>query len=83
MVDIVSAGFEAGIRFGNRIPEDFIAVRLSEELRWMAVASPRYLNANHEFWFQTISRITIASGYGWGMGLSIVGILRRMATIKP
>ncbi|EPM43709.1 LysR family transcriptional regulator [Pseudomonas syringae] len=46
MVDIVSAGFDAGIRFGNTIPEDFIAVRLSEELRWVAVASPRYLNAN-------------------------------------
>jgi len=46
MVDIVSAGFDAGIRFGNTIPEDFIAVRLGEELRWVAVASPRYLNAH-------------------------------------
>lgn len=46
MVDIVSAGFDAGIRFGNTIPEDYIAVRLSEALRWVAVASPRYLNAN-------------------------------------
>lgn len=27
MVDIVSAGFDAGIRFGNTIPDDFIAVR--------------------------------------------------------
>ncbi|OLU16697.1 LysR family transcriptional regulator [Pseudomonas sp. PA1(2017)] len=46
MVDIVAAGFDAGIRFGDRIPEDFIAVRISEELRWVAVASPRYLNSN-------------------------------------
>lgn len=46
MVDIVSAGFDAGVRFGNTIPEDYIAVRLSEDLRWVAVASPRYLNAN-------------------------------------
>lgn len=45
MVDIVSAGFNAGIRFGNTIPEDFIAVRVSEELRWGAVPSPKYLNA--------------------------------------
>ena len=37
MVDIVSAGFDAGIRFGNTIPEDLIAVRLGEELRWVAV----------------------------------------------
>lgn len=45
LVDIVSAGFDASIRFGNTIPEDFIAVRISEELRWVAVASPKYLNA--------------------------------------
>lgn len=46
MLDIVSAGFDAGIRFGDTIPEDYIAVRISEALRWVAVASPRYLNAN-------------------------------------
>ncbi|NAT15200.1 LysR family transcriptional regulator [Pseudomonas syringae pv. actinidifoliorum] len=46
MVDIVSAGFDAGIRFGNTIPEDYIAVRISEELRWVAVASPKYINAS-------------------------------------
>lgn len=45
VVDIFEAGFDAGIRFGNTIPEDLIAVRISEELRWVAVASPRYLNA--------------------------------------
>ncbi|MEX5538529.1 LysR family transcriptional regulator [Pseudomonas syringae] len=44
MVDIVSAGFDAGVRFGDTIPEDFIAVRISDPLRWVAVASPKYLN---------------------------------------
>lgn len=43
MVDIVSAGFDAGIRFGGTVPEDFVAVKLGPELRWVAVASPRYL----------------------------------------
>lgn len=43
MVDIVSAGFDAGIRFGGTVPEDFVAVRLGPDLRWVAVASPRYL----------------------------------------
>ena len=46
MVDIVSAGFDAGIRFGDTILEDFIAARISEDLRWVAVASPRYLNSS-------------------------------------
>lgn len=43
MVDIVSAGFDAGIRFGGTVPEDFVAVKLGPELRWVAVVSPRYL----------------------------------------
>jgi DNA-binding transcriptional LysR family regulator len=43
MVDIVSEGFDAGIRFGNTVPEDLVAVRLGPDLKWVAVASPRYL----------------------------------------
>ncbi|MCA1179587.1 MULTISPECIES: LysR family transcriptional regulator [unclassified Pantoea] len=43
MVDIVSGGFDAGIRFGGTVPEDFVAVKLGHDLRWVAVASPRYL----------------------------------------
>lgn len=43
MVDIISEGFDAGIRFGGTVPEDLVAVRLGKELRWVAVASPRYL----------------------------------------
>lgn len=44
MVDILAAGFDAGIRYGGTIPEDFIAVPISGQLRWVASASPRYLN---------------------------------------
>ncbi|MGL5600422.1 MAG: LysR family transcriptional regulator, partial [Silvania sp.] len=43
MVDIVSEGFDAGIRFGGTVPEDLVAVRLGPDLKWVAVASPRYL----------------------------------------
>ncbi|WP_434669106.1 LysR family transcriptional regulator [Klebsiella sp. B345] len=43
MVDIVAEGFDAGIRFGGTVPEDLVAVRLGNPLRWVAVASPRYL----------------------------------------
>ncbi|WP_075293065.1 LysR family transcriptional regulator [Pararhizobium arenae] len=43
-VDIVAAGFDAGIRFGGRVPEDMIAVPLGREPRWILVASPRYLD---------------------------------------
>ena len=43
MVDILSEGFDAGIRYGGTVPEDFVAIKLGHELRWVAVASPGYL----------------------------------------
>lgn len=44
IIDIVEAGFDAGFRYGGTIPEDLIALRASDRLRWVAVASPKYLN---------------------------------------
>lgn len=46
MIDIVECGFDAGIRFGGTVQEDFIAVKISPRLRWVAVASPRYVNVS-------------------------------------
>lgn len=43
LVDIVEQGFDAGIRLGEAMPQDMIAVRLSGDLRFLAVASPEYL----------------------------------------
>ncbi|MGF6414738.1 LysR family transcriptional regulator [Paraburkholderia sp. MM5482-R1] len=42
-VDIVAEGFDAGVRLGEAVPKDMIAVRVSEDSRFVAVASPRYL----------------------------------------
>ena len=41
--DIVGARFDAGIRIGERIAKDMIAVRILDEFRLMAVASTTYL----------------------------------------
>ncbi|MHC1478820.1 LysR family transcriptional regulator [Frateuria aurantia] len=43
VVDIVRAGFDAGIRYGGHIPEDMIAVALGPPRRWITVASKDYL----------------------------------------
>lgn len=43
LVDIVAAGFDAGIRLGEAVPQDMIAVRFGDNTRFIAVASPRYL----------------------------------------
>jgi DNA-binding transcriptional LysR family regulator len=42
-IDIVAEGFDAGVRLGEAVHKDMIAVRVSEDLRFLTVASPRYL----------------------------------------
>lgn len=41
--DIVSGRFDAGIRVGERLHKDMIAVRLTPDIKLLAVASPEYL----------------------------------------
>ena len=41
--DIVAGRFDAGIRVGGRLEKDMIAVRLSPDVKMIAVASPDYL----------------------------------------
>lgn len=43
LTDIVVGRFDAGIRVGGRIEKDMIAVRLTPDLKMVAVASPGYL----------------------------------------
>lgn len=43
LIDIVAEGFDAGIRLGEAIPQDMIAVRFGGEARFIPVASPAYL----------------------------------------
>lgn len=46
LVDIVASGFDAGIRLGESIPQDMIAVPIGRDTRFITVASPAYLNAH-------------------------------------
>jgi DNA-binding transcriptional LysR family regulator len=41
--DIVAGGFDAGIRVGERLEKDMIAVRLTPDVKMLALASPDYL----------------------------------------
>lgn len=43
IVDVIGRGFDAGIRYGGTVPEDMVAQRLSASLRWVAAASPEYI----------------------------------------
>jgi DNA-binding transcriptional LysR family regulator len=44
LVDIVAGGFDAGVRPVGMVPRDMIAAPFSEALRFVCVASPRYLD---------------------------------------
>jgi DNA-binding transcriptional LysR family regulator len=41
-VDLTAAGFDAGIRIGEFIERDMIAVRLTKDFRWIVAGSPGY-----------------------------------------
>ena len=41
--NIISEGFDAGIRFGEQIERDMVAMRVMGEARFVVVASPEYL----------------------------------------
>ena len=43
LVDIVAGRYDAGIRFGEKVDRDMIAVRIGPDLRAAVVASPAYL----------------------------------------
>ncbi|WP_395607033.1 LysR family transcriptional regulator [Pseudomonas sp. B22129] len=43
LVDIVRLGFDAGIRFGDFVEQDMVAVKVGPTLRMRVIASPEYL----------------------------------------
>ena len=45
LVDIVASGFDAGVRLGEMIAQDMVAVRLTKPFKAIMVASPGYLDA--------------------------------------
>lgn len=42
-VDIVEAGFDAGVRLGETVPQDMVAVRFGGDMQFVMAASPVYL----------------------------------------
>jgi len=43
LVDLAAEGFDAGIRLGQFVPSDMVAIRLTPQLRLIIVGSPAYL----------------------------------------
>jgi DNA-binding transcriptional LysR family regulator len=45
-VDIVSGGYDAGIRLGDDVQRDMVSVRLTEPFRFVVVGAPSYLDSH-------------------------------------
>jgi DNA-binding transcriptional LysR family regulator len=43
-LDLVASGFDAGIRLGQSVAQDMVAVRLTPDLSWSVVGSPAYFS---------------------------------------
>lgn len=76
LVDIVAEGFDAGVRLGESVPQDMVAVRFGGHARFVAVAAPHYL-AGHpapqtpdDLHHHDCIRIRMPSGkpYRWEFG---------------
>ena len=48
LTDIVTAGFDAGIRFGETVERDMVAVRVGPDLRTVVVGTPAYFTRHPE-----------------------------------
>lgn len=46
--DVVADGFDAGLRFGEDVEKDMIAVRVGPPLRHLVVATPAYRSIEHD-----------------------------------
>lgn len=46
LVDIVASGYDAGVRFGESLQQDMVAIPLGGPQRFIVVASPAYLAAH-------------------------------------
>jgi DNA-binding transcriptional LysR family regulator len=46
LTDIIESRYDAGIRFGEKVAKDMVAVRVSHDLHWAVVGSPAYFT-NH------------------------------------
>lgn len=44
MIDLVGEGFDAGVRYDERVPQDMVAVPVTPPLRWIIVGTPALLD---------------------------------------
>jgi len=48
LVDVVAEGFDIGVRYGDQVAKDMVAVRLTDERKMYIVGSPEYFRSHPE-----------------------------------
>jgi DNA-binding transcriptional LysR family regulator len=64
-IDIVEERFDAGVRLGETIAQDMVAVRIGPDMRMAAVASPAYFSASKPLERRRTWPCTIASTFAF------------------
>ncbi|HET6971195.1 MAG TPA: LysR family transcriptional regulator [Phenylobacterium sp.] len=89
LTDIVAGGFDAGVRFDDRLPADMVAVRIGPSMRMAAVASPDYLarhgapQAPEDLARHACLRLRWSSGAYYHWELEKPGDARRVVVAGP
>lgn len=89
LVDIVEKGFDAGIRFGERLSQDMIAVRIKPRPRVAVVGSPGYFSGKrvpltpHDLQGHTCIRYMFPSGAVFDWEFVKDGATIRVAVMGP
>jgi hypothetical protein len=81
--DIVAGRFDAGIRIGERLEKDMIAVRLTPDIKMIAVASPQYLAHHGEPRAFRSSNSTPSTQRGTGIAARLTGKRAGIGTSGP
>lgn len=89
LTDITAEGFDAGIRLAEAIPKDMVAVAVSKEVRFAAIASPAYLERRgypqvpQDLYRHDCIRFRFESGVIYRWELERQGVIERINPSGP
>jgi DNA-binding transcriptional LysR family regulator len=87
--DIVADGFDAGIRLAEAVPKDMVAIPVTGEVRFAAVASPEYFEQRgypmtpQDLYTHDCIRFRFESGAIYRWELERLGVVKRINVSGP
>jgi DNA-binding transcriptional LysR family regulator len=87
--DITAGGFDAGIRLADAVPQDMVAIPVSKEVRFAAIASPGYFERRgypqvpQDLYHHDCIRFRFESGAIYRWELECEGVVERINPSGP